>query len=188
MEQNRSAAHLPAVSAAAKAGQRWLSCFSLSAAPARSSSRSQTKRAGPKQSATPSGTTIIPQTAKSVSVIKAHKIAGGRLNVKKFAALRAGQLGSSATWMLDYCPAQPQFHNMKLLKDYSTAELRQIISVKEQIEKLQNELEALGNAAGNGAVEAPLTRGPRRMSAAARRKIALAQKARWARIKAAKRK
>jgi hypothetical protein len=54
--------------------------------------------------------------------------------------------------MLDYFPAQPQFHNMKLLKEYSTAQLRQIVSIKEQIEKLQNELEALGNEADDGAV------------------------------------
>ncbi len=93
---------------------------------------------------------------------------------------------AGATWMLDYFSLQPQFHDMKLLKDYSTAELRQIISVKEQIEKLQNELEALGNETGNGAVEAPLMRGPRRMSAAARQKIALGQKARWAKVRAAK--
>jgi hypothetical protein len=75
---------------------------------------------------------------------------------------------------------------MKLLKDYSTAELLQIVSIKEHIEKLQNELEALGNETGNGAVEAPLMRGPRRMSAAARRKIAMGQKARWAKVRAAK--
>jgi len=41
---------------------------------------------------------------------------------------------------------------MKLLKEYSTAQLRQIVSIKEQIEKLQNELEALGNEADDGAV------------------------------------
>ena len=76
---------------------------------------------------------------------------------------------------------------MKLLNEYSVAELRRVLSLKEQIETLQNQLNTLGNEAGNGLVEAPLRRRPRRMSASARRKIALAQKARWARIKAAKR-
>ncbi|HEY3856450.1 MAG TPA: hypothetical protein VGO67_18860 [Verrucomicrobiae bacterium] len=72
---------------------------------------------------------------------------------------------------------------MKLLKDYSSADLRRIISIKEQIETLQTELEAFGGETGNGAVGEPIKRGRRRMSASARRKIGLAQKARWAKVK-----
>jgi hypothetical protein len=72
---------------------------------------------------------------------------------------------------------------MKLLKDYSSAELRRIISIKEQIGTLQNELEGFGGETGNGAVGEPIKRGRRQMSASARRKIGLAQKARWAKVK-----
>ena len=73
---------------------------------------------------------------------------------------------------------------MKLLKDYSSADLRRIISIKEQIETLQTELEAFGGEASNGPVGEPMKRGRRRMSASARRKIGLAQKARWAKLRA----
>lgn len=72
---------------------------------------------------------------------------------------------------------------MKLLKDYSSADLRRIISIKEQIETLQAELEAFGDETGSSVLAEPLKRGRRRMSASARRKIGLAQKARWAKMK-----
>ena len=72
---------------------------------------------------------------------------------------------------------------MKLLKDYSSTDLRRIISIKEQIETLQTELEAFGGETGNASVGEPIKRGKRRMSASARRKIGLAQKARWAKVK-----
>jgi hypothetical protein len=85
--------------------------------------------------------------------------------------------------MIDYSPVESQFYGMKLLKDYSSADLRRIISIKEQIETLQTELEGIGGELGNGAVGEPMKRGKRRMSASARRKIGLAQKARWAKVK-----
>ena len=85
--------------------------------------------------------------------------------------------------MIDYSPASSQFYGMKLLKDYSSAELRRIISIKEQIATLQIELGAIGGETGNAAVGEPINRGRRRMSASARRKIGLAQKARWAKVK-----
>jgi hypothetical protein len=85
--------------------------------------------------------------------------------------------------MIDYSPVESQFYGMKLLKDYSSADLRRIISIKEQIESLQSQLEAFGGETGNGAVGEPMKRGRRRMSASARRKIGLAQKARWAKVK-----
>jgi len=72
---------------------------------------------------------------------------------------------------------------MKLLKDYSSADLRRIISIKEQMETLQRELEAFGGETGSGAVGERVQRGRRRMSASARRKIGLAQKTRWAKAK-----
>src|SRR5580658_4527648 len=85
--------------------------------------------------------------------------------------------------MIDYSPVESQFYGMKLLKDYSSADLRRIISIKEQIENLQSQLEAFGGDTGNGVVGEPIKRGRRRMSASARRKIGLAQKARWAKAK-----
>ena len=82
--------------------------------------------------------------------------------------------------MFDYSPVESQFYGMRLLKDYSSADLRRIISIKEQIETLQTELGAFGGETDNASVGEPLKRGKRRMSASARRKIGLAQKARWA--------
>ena len=72
---------------------------------------------------------------------------------------------------------------MKLLKDYSMVELRQVISIKEQIEALQNQLAEFGGELGDGLPEAPTAPPRRKMSAAARRKIGRAQKARWAKRK-----
>ena len=88
--------------------------------------------------------------------------------------------------MFDYSPTESQFYGMKLLKDYSSADLRRIISIKEQIENLQTQLEAFDGESGNDAVGEPMKRGRRRMSASARRKIGLAQKARWAKFRADK--
>ena len=62
-------------------------------------------------------------------------------------------------------------------------ELRQVISIKEQIEALQNQLAEFGGELGNGLPETPTAPPRRKMSAAARRKIGLAQKARWAKQK-----
>jgi hypothetical protein len=85
--------------------------------------------------------------------------------------------------MIDYFPAGSQFYGMKLLKDYSSAELRRIISIKEQIEALQMELTEFGDKASKVSPGEQPQRGPRRMSASARRKIGRAQKARWAKQK-----
>jgi hypothetical protein len=72
---------------------------------------------------------------------------------------------------------------MNSLKDCSVADLHRIISIKEQIEVLQNQLATFGNETGDDLVSNPLKRARRKMSAAARRKIGLAQKARWAKRK-----
>ena len=85
--------------------------------------------------------------------------------------------------MIDYSPASSQFYGMKLLKDYSSAELLRIISIKEKIEALQNQLAGLGDESDEASPGEPPKRGRRRMSASARRKIGLAQKARWAKRK-----
>lgn len=70
---------------------------------------------------------------------------------------------------------------MNELLNLSTAKLKRIISLKQQIEKLSARLEALA-----GGSAAPVGRPPGKkwtMSASARRKIAAAQKARWAKVK-----
>ena len=70
---------------------------------------------------------------------------------------------------------------MTQLLNLTTAKLRRIIALKQQIEKLQARLEALASGAS-----APLGRPAKKkwtMSAAARRKIAAAQRARWAKVK-----
>jgi len=72
--------------------------------------------------------------------------------------------------------------NMKSLLNLSVAQLKRMAKLKGQIERLQSKLESL---AGNGAPGPGRKPGRKRrkMSAAARRKISLAQKARWAKTK-----
>jgi hypothetical protein len=81
---------------------------------------------------------------------------------------------------------------MKSLSDYSTSQLRRAIALKEQIESLQGQLEAIAGAANaDSPTEAPVPakRIKRRLSAAHRRKLikalAKARKIRWAKAKAA---
>jgi hypothetical protein len=69
------------------------------------------------------------------------------------------------------------------LLNISTAKLKRIISLKQQIEKLSAKLDALANGSA-----AQVGRPPKKkwtMSAAGRAKIAAAAKARWAKIHAA---
>jgi hypothetical protein len=69
----------------------------------------------------------------------------------------------------------------------ATMSIEQIIqSIDEQISRLQQAKMFL-NGSGSGKATGK-GRGPRTLSAAARRKIAAAQRARWARVKAAKKK
>ena len=65
-----------------------------------------------------------------------------------------------------------------------TAKLKRIIALKAQIEHLQARLEAI--AGGSPAAVAKPGRKKWTMSAAARRKISLAAKARWAKVKGKK--
>jgi len=75
---------------------------------------------------------------------------------------------------------------MKSLSDLSVADLRRVIALKEQIESLQGQLEAVGGESSAYAVVAPVPvkRAKRRLSAAHRRKLikalAKARKIRWA--------
>jgi hypothetical protein len=67
----------------------------------------------------------------------------------------------------------------------SAAKLKHIVALKTQIERLQSQLEALAtNTSPTVAKKAPHKK--RKMSAAARKKISQAAKARWAKVRAAK--
>ena len=73
---------------------------------------------------------------------------------------------------------------MKEILQISTAKLQRIVALKKQIERLQAQLEKLAGAATPAAGAKPAKR--RRMSAAGRKAISDAAKARWAKVKAAK--
>ncbi len=73
--------------------------------------------------------------------------------------------------------------NTNDLLNLSVAKLKRMAALKGQIERLQSRLEKLaGNSSAAPAGKPGRKR--RKMSAAARRKISLAAKARWARVKA----
>jgi hypothetical protein len=83
---------------------------------------------------------------------------------------------------------------MKSLGEFSVADLRQLIALKEQIELLEGQIEAIAGETGIGAarpteVAAPAKSPNRRLSAAHRRKLikalAKARQVRWAKAKAA---
>jgi len=71
---------------------------------------------------------------------------------------------------------------MSLITNLSSQQLRRIADLKEKIESLQNELNRLAGAAASGS---PIKR-KSGMSAAGRARIAAAQRARWAKVKGAK--
>jgi len=69
---------------------------------------------------------------------------------------------------------------MSVLTDLSSQQLRHIADIKEKIDSLQHELSRIaGGSARNGA---PGRRRGSKMSAAARGRIAAAQRARWAKF------
>ena len=71
-----------------------------------------------------------------------------------------------------------------LLSSLTTAQLRHAADLKEKIAALTKQLSSLLGASAPVAAKAPKKKGG--MSAAGRAKVAAAQKARWAKIKAAK--
>jgi hypothetical protein len=74
---------------------------------------------------------------------------------------------------------------MSSIINLSAQQLRRAATIKEQIQSLENELgRILGSPTKPVAVAAPKKR--RKMSAAGRAKISAAAKARWAKVKAAK--
>ncbi len=72
---------------------------------------------------------------------------------------------------------------MTNLKDLTTAQLQKIIDIKQQIEDLESQLESIEGGGGRGPGR---PKGRRRMSAAGRRAIAEAAKARWAKLRGEK--
>jgi hypothetical protein len=75
--------------------------------------------------------------------------------------------------------------NSNELLKLSAAKLKRMAALKAQIERLRSKLETLAANASSSAAGKKV-RKRRKMSAAARRKISLAAKARWAKVKAAK--
>jgi hypothetical protein len=71
---------------------------------------------------------------------------------------------------------------MSNISELTIDQLRQVLSIKEQIEELQNRLHSI---TGNGSLSDPFAtpRKKRGMSAAGRARVAAAQRARWAKIK-----
>jgi hypothetical protein len=75
--------------------------------------------------------------------------------------------------------------NMKEILSLPAAKLQRIVALKTQIERLQSQLEAMAtNTSPAAAKNAPHKK--RTMSAAARKKISQAAKARWAKVRAGK--
>jgi len=70
------------------------------------------------------------------------------------------------------------------LHDLTVNQLKRAAAIKQQIEDLNREL---GSILGEPAKSAAGPKNQRRMSAAVRKKIAAAQKARWAKVQGAKR-
>lgn len=73
---------------------------------------------------------------------------------------------------------------MATFHDLTTAQLKQAVQIREQIESLQEKLDALlGGSSAPAKAKTGHTKGKRKMSAAGRASIAAAQKARWAKVK-----
>ena len=76
---------------------------------------------------------------------------------------------------------------MTELQNLTVAQLRRIISIKEQIESLTAQLETITGDAVSAAASGPAKRrGVYKRSKAARAAMAAAQKARWAKVKGTK--
>ena len=70
---------------------------------------------------------------------------------------------------------------MTNLQQLTVKQLRKVVAIKERIEKLEAKLASI---TGDSASEAaPVSRGRRKMSAAAKARIAAAQRARWAKVR-----
>jgi len=75
--------------------------------------------------------------------------------------------------------------NIRELLKLPAAKLKHVVALKSEIERLEAQLENVIVAATPSPI-GKIIRAKRKMSAAARRKISLAAKARWAKVRAAK--
>ena len=75
---------------------------------------------------------------------------------------------------------------MTNLTDLTTSQLHRIISIREQIEKMQSQIASIAGDGGISSPPAAKVKKKRRMSAAGRARIAAGARARWAKVKAAK--
>jgi len=71
------------------------------------------------------------------------------------------------------------------LSGMSSAQLRRAADIKLKIESLQEELDQIAGGSPDSSADDGTTNGRRKMSAAARARIAAAQRARWAKTKQA---
>jgi hypothetical protein len=76
---------------------------------------------------------------------------------------------------------------MSIISDLTVAQLRTAANLKERIAALQKQLDTLLGAAAKTPAAKPVKK-KRKMSAAARARIADAQRARWAKVRAEKKK
>jgi hypothetical protein len=85
--------------------------------------------------------------------------------------------------VVDSMPSRRYQSPMTNLNDLTTNQLRRIIAIKEKLESLQGQLDAL--TGGGESASIPNAKAPkrRRMSASARARIAAGARARWARVK-----
>ena len=78
---------------------------------------------------------------------------------------------------------------MTNLKDLTTGQLKRVIDIKQQMEDLERQLDSIEGAGGRGPgrpkgkLGAGKPKGSRKMSAAGRRAIAAAARARWAKYR-----
>jgi hypothetical protein len=75
---------------------------------------------------------------------------------------------------------------MSLIINLSAQELRRATEIKDQIQSLENEIGRIFGSPEKSVAPTPVSKKRHKMSAAGRARIAAAQKARWAKIKAAK--
>jgi hypothetical protein len=95
---------------------------------------------------------------------------------------------SRASFRFDIKAAKLLTDGMNAITSLTPAQLRTAANLKEKIAALQKQLDALLGAAAKPVAAAKPAKKKRTMSASARARIAAAQKARWAKIRAEKKK
>jgi hypothetical protein len=111
-----------------------------------------------------------------------------RINVAEMETKTAplAKYGKCLGKLIFYCTSIVHSYNpttMSNLLSLTTKQLRRAVSLKQTIETLSNRLDSILGTPASGSAKAPKKRS---MSAAGRAAVAAAQKARWAKIKRAK--